>query len=224
MLDEPPEKLISQAVENFETQPDVACIGRFNELAQGLSAAWKNEENRMQAAVSALENELRSILAQTDVLKQPTDEVFERLHLPKHSAGEDAQKPDALSIIHQQTASLDNKKISLAKQLTEIESALMQARAAERELAQREAEILEQRAAALATNAATNVSLATMRIMLFKKLGIHIEDAGAGGNDKIVMFSENSSAPPKTLDVDPKFLDYFISNYIWDEIGNNAED
>ena len=229
MLDEAPETLILSAIEGFETQPDVASIGRINELANRVNELWQEEENRLETEVSALENDLRAELAEIDVLKRPTNAVFELLHLQNDAIAlilrrnaENPEKNDVFSVINEQKALLDKKKILLAKQLSELESRIAQMRTTEMELTQREAELAEQKLAALQTNTSSNMDLTTMKIMLFKKFGIHIEEGEEGKNDKIVIFNEKRSGA-KTLEVDPKFLDYFISNYIWEHVGNNEE-
>ncbi|GEQ69227.1 hypothetical protein JCM33374_g2898 [Metschnikowia sp. JCM 33374] len=225
MVEETPESLIYSAIEGFETQPDVASIGRINESGSRIYELWKEEEKRLANTVAVLEAELRTVTGEIDQLKTPTSDVIEQLHLSDEERTKiiaqgdgGSEKNDVFSLIHEQTMLLDGQKIALAKQLSEIETTITQMQAAEMQMVREEAELIEQKRMALAATATSNLSSTTMKIMLFKKFGIHIEEPASEGNDKIVIFNEHSDAA-KVLDVDPKFSDYFISNYIWEQIG-----
>lgn len=227
MLDEAPETLVYSAIEGFETQPDVDSIGRINENGNRLNQSWKNTEKRLENMVSALEAELNKAREETERQKRPTKEIYELLNMPSEDMdvndAENHEQNDSLSLLNAKAVALDRQKFSLAKQILDIESSVAQMRATSDLLDLQEAEIEQQRDAALASNVASNMNLNIMKVMLYKKFGIHIEEDTLGGNDKILIFSENKKTPAKVLEVDQNLLDYFISSFIWDQLGNSEE-
>ena len=85
-------------------------------------------------------------------------------------------------------------------------------------MSRRRDELASEREQALAANIASNLNSSSMKISLYKSLGVHVEDFD-GESDKIIIFDRGTDLT-SVLPVDEKYLDYFISNYIWDRLGN----
>lgn len=217
MLDESPDSLIHAAIDNFETQPDVASLHRISETLKKTSELRNNRTEKLQAEVSALEAELDALTNELRLLNQPSQTLNETL------GQMGSQKPtsdeNVFKIMNSKSVELDNLKVSLAKQLTDVESSLNQMNMAKITMARRREELASQKDQALASNVADNFNSSSMKISLYKSLGVHVEDFDTA-NDQIIMFDKATNLT-SVLRVDEKYSDYFISNYIWERLGRS---
>lgn len=217
MLDVPPDTLIDSTIENFLIQPDIDNLARIaknlkktNELRETKIENLRNQITSLQSEVDALKGEIKA-------MSQPNSAVLEQLSefgaapLPK-------EDESIFKVINAKSIELDNLKVSLAKRLTDLESVINQMDMVKVNLARRSEEVSHQKEQALASNIATNFNSNSMRISLYKSLGVHIEEL-EDGNDKVVVFGPTKNLT-SVLQVDEKYLDYFISNYIWEKIGS----
>lgn len=218
MLDEAPDTLIYSAIENFETQPDISSLVRISETLQKTKECREAKIDALQKQIDVLETELEEISGEIRILQQPRTAIMDVLAdfgNPGHTQEEDS----IFKVITAKSVELDNLKVSLAKRLTDLESALNQMNMTRVNLERHSEEVRHQKDQALTNNIANNYNSNSMRISLYKGLGVHIEEL-ADGNDKIVVFGRTKNLT-SVLQVDEKYLDYFISNYIWEKLGDN---
>lgn len=222
MLDEAPDSLIYSAIEGFETQPDIASLERIEQTQSKTALLRSQRIANLESQVKQLEEELKAVQSALDGLSIPSSAISETLRGfgAKTSGASEQDETDVFKLINLKSLSLDNEKVALAKQLTEIESSINQMNMAKIKATRRREEVNDLREQALALNVANNYNGTSMKISLFKKFGVHIEEK-EGGSDRIVIFDHGSNLT-NVLEVDDKYLDYFISNYIWDRLGNVA--
>ncbi|KAF5210864.1 kinetochore-associated Ndc80 complex subunit spc24 [Clavispora lusitaniae] len=211
---EAPDSLIYSAIDNFETQPDLASLRRIAENLRKTADLRSARIEKLEEQVSRLERELREVSEEIESLKEPSATVYETLG----QFGEVQKSDSVFKLINAKSVELDNLKVSLAKQLTELESAINHMSMKKISMSRRRDELASEREQALAANIASNLNSSSMKISLYKSLGVHVEDFD-GESDKIIIFDRGTDST-SVLPVDEKYSDYFISNYIWDRLGN----
>lgn len=210
MLDEAPDGLLYSAIDNFETQPDVASLQRIAETLKKTAQLRQRRVDAAEAQVRRLEAQLHELTREIAALKEPSAAARQTL-----GAADGAV--DLFRLADTRSAELDRQKVALAKQLTELESGINHMTMARLRMARQRDELARKREQALAANVAAHMNSSSMKISLYKSLGVHIE--AAGGGDRILLF-DRATDLTGVLTVDEKYLDYFISNYIWDRLGN----
>lgn len=211
MLDEAPDSLLYSAIDNFETQPDVASLQRISENLKKTAELRRLRSEAAQKEVDRLEADLAQLSREIAALKQPGTDVYATLGVS------DKNDDNLFRLVDSKSAELDKQKVALAKQLTELESAINQMTMATVQMSRQRDELARKREQALAANVAANMNSSSMKISLYKSLGVHIE--AFGDSDRILLF-DRATELTSVLPVDEKYLDYFISNYIWDRLGN----
>lgn len=217
MLDEAPDTLIYSAIENFETQPDISSLARISDTLQKTQDLRDARIETLLKQANELTAQLDEINAEIKTLTAPTSAILETLGRMGHPT-EVKEDDSVFKVMNTKSVELDNLKVSLAKRLTDLESSINQLNMAKVKLARHSEEVTHRKEQALATNIATNFNSNSMRISLYKSLGVHIEEL-ADGNDKVVVFGRTKNLT-SVLQVDEKYLDYFISNYIWEKLGD----
>lgn len=219
MLDESPESLIYSAIENFETQPDIASLNRIKETLKKTEELRQLKIERLQDEQKKLEQELEEVSTEMKRLSTPSSTVYETVsRLGKGPSTDKPAEQDVLKLMNDKSVELDNLKVSLAKQLTDLESSINQLSMTKINLARQKEEFSVARSQTWNLNIASNFNSSSMKISLYKSLGVHIEDFEQG-NDQIIIFDKSNNLT-SVLQVDEKYLDYFISNYIWDHMGS----
>lgn len=227
MLDEPPHTLIQSAIEGFETQPDLLSLERVGQMQAQLAEVRSQKLTKLETEVLDLEARLAQALSELQALSTPNPAIFEALGPSSLSASDSAARagPDAAAahedvfkLLNSRSVELDTEKVALAKQLTELESSINQMSMAKIKLVRQKEEYERQKEQALAANVANNFNTTAMKIALFNKMGVHIESQDS--RDKVMVFDRATDAA-SLLEIDPKYSDYFISNYIWDRLGKD---
>lgn len=217
MLDVPLDTLIDSTIEGFETQPDIASLARIAESLKKTKDVREIKIERLNKQVDTLQREVDALGSEIKALSQPNSALLEQLS-EFGAAAVPKDDESIFKVMNSKSIELDNLKVSLAKRLTDLESVINQMDMVKVNLARRSDEVTRQKEQSLATNIATNFNSNSMRISLYKSLGVHIEEVD-DGDDKIVVFGPTKNLT-SVLQVDEKYLDYFISNYIWDKIGS----
>lgn len=214
MLGDQPQELVYSTIENFETEPDIASLARISEAISKTEEKRSAKLNRLQKGIKALEEELAEAQAKLEVLNRPSDALKELLG----NLGKSPLDPteNTFQLINTKSVELDNLKVALAKELTDIESQINHLHMTKMMLTKQKEELVQQKEQALAVSIAENHNSSSMKISLFRGLGIHVDSSGK--SDKVVIFDEKKNLT-SVLDVDEKYSDYFISNYIWERLG-----
>lgn len=216
MLDVALDTLIDSTIEGFETQPDISSLARIAESLKKTNELREAKIDRLQKEVDTLQAEVDALSSEIKAMLQPDASILERL--AEYGTAPVLKEDESIfKVMNAKSIELDNLKVSLAKRLTDLESTINQMDMVKVNLARHSEEVSHQKEQALATNIATNFNSNSMRISLYKSLGVHIEELD-NMNDKIIVFGPSKNLT-SVLQVDEKYLDYFISNYIWEKIG-----
>lgn len=214
MLGEQPEHLVYSTIENFETEPDITSLTRISETMAKTEEKREAKLDRLQTGITKLEENLLEAKNKLESLKQPGEAFKEQLsRLGKNSLD---PTENTFQLINTKSGELDSMKVALAKQLSDIESQINQIHMAKMNLTKQKEDLILQKEEALTVSVSENPNSSSMKISLFRGLGVHV---GTGErSDKIVIFDEKRNQT-SVLDVDEKYSDYFISNYIWEKLG-----
>lgn len=217
MLEKPNEILLS-TIEVYETKPDLDSLRRISEVTQQTKVLRDSKIAKLQKHVDLLTKQLRDASDDLKTLSGPNPAILGTLS----GMGEPIKanmETSVFKVMNAKSVELDSSKVSLAKKLTDLESSINHLNMQKVSLARTTEEVAQQKEQALATNISANYNSNSMKISLYKSLGVHIEEQ-ADGNDKVVVFgrAKNNTS---VLQVDEKYLDYFISNYIWERLGDD---
>lgn len=140
-------------------------------------------------------------------------------------------------IMNSKSIELDNLKIHIAKKLNDFENQLNSLNLNKINLIKEKSNLINENENLINNNLLNNFDSKIMKINLYKNLGIFIENGNENDevetpnninnntnninktdkNDKIIIYNKFSDLT-NFLNVDDKYSDYFITNYIWDKL------
>lgn len=216
MLGEDPGELVSSTIESFETDPDLASLARINDTMAQTEAIRTAKLDALTKEITELEAKLAERKKEVESLNMQSDSFLETLNtLGNTKVGRDE---GVFKAMNSKSSELDSLKVSLAKQLSDLESTINQMHMSKISLSKQRDELAEQKEHALANTVVENRNSSTMKISLYRSLGLHIEPGKDSENDRVLVFNKETNLT-SVLELDEKYSDYFISNYIWDRLG-----
>lgn len=224
MNNESPAELIRMTAGGFAILPDTSVLEQIARTIKETVQKRCLAEDALKTEIAAAEAENERLSTELNEANRPGPEIYDLLGVEKSK--QDPENDDVLRLFRAKLLVLDNDKIALAKQLTELQSIVNQLKQSQLQLQRRQDELKRAKDDAVQSNVAEHYNSTSMKIALYKKLGIHIESVNLGADgsyvDKILVIDKlNDSA--SVLAVDQKYSEYFISNYIWDRIGIEIE-
>lgn len=215
---EKPDEIVLTTIEIYDTKPDLDTLRRISEVTQQTKDLRDSKIEELQRQVDVLTKQARDTSDDLRTLSGPNPAIMDTLS----SMGEPLKvnkDTSVFKVMNAKSVELDSLKVSLAKKLTDLESSISHLNMQKVSLARTSEEVAQQKEQALATNISANYNSNSMKISLYKSLGVHIEEQ-ADEDDKVVVFgrAKNNTS---VLQVDEKYLDYFISNYIWERLGDD---
>lgn len=204
--------------------PDVAALEEISSVLEETAHLRRISEEKLRKDVENAQNENTTLKAELVAANQPGADLYDRLGIQE--SDRDPANDDVFRLLRSKMLDLDNEKIALAKQLTELQSVINQLKQDRLQIQKRLEDLRRAKDDVLHNNVSEHYNSTSMKIALYKKLGVHIESVGGDDSesqeDKILVIDKLSNLA-SVLAVDEKYLDYFISNYIWDRIGGPNE-
>lgn len=203
--------------------PAVTEIEKISRIIEETAQLRRQSEDKLRKEIQAAQNENNTLKAELNAANLPGEDLYDLLGI--HESQRDPENDDVFRLLRSKLLELDNEKIALAKQLTELQSVINQLKQDRLQLQKRQDDLRRAKEDALQSNVSEHYNSTSMKIALYKKLGVHIESASDGSEsaeDKVLVIDKLSNLA-SVLSVDQKYLDYFISNYIWDRIGGVKE-
>lgn len=203
--------------------PDVAVFDETTRILEETAQIRRQYEDKLRKELQAAQNENNTLKAELSAANRPGPDLYDLLGISESQR--DPENDDVFRLLRSKLLDLDNEKIALAKQLTELQSVVNQLKQDRLQLQKRQEDLRRAKEDALQSNVAEHYNSTSMKIALYKKLGVHIESASddAGSPEDKILVIDKLSNLASVLAVDQKYLDYFISNYIWDRIGGAKE-
>ncbi|WPK23459.1 hypothetical protein PUMCH_000700 [Australozyma saopauloensis] len=219
MNNESPAELIRMTAGGFAIKPDTLALEQIARLLDETAQLRHQKEEALRQELESEQAELQRLSAEMAETQRPGADLYELLGVEENRR--DPENDDIMRLFRARLLELDNDKIALAKQLTELQSVVNQLKQTRLQLQKRQEELQRLKEDAVQSNVAEHYNSTSMKIALYKKLGVHVESTSEG--DKILVIDKLTNQA-SVLEVDPKYSDYFISNWVWDKIASPAKE
>lgn len=205
--------LVQSSIDSFEIQPDLLTLDRINDYTVKLTELKSQQllklsqiNNELKNQIALINDDIKQIMTQKLISQDDGHNIDLR----------DSINPgaDTIKLIDQQLNELDNLKLSLAKNLNDLERLINLNTMNKLKLQGQLDDLKANHENLINENLLKNRNSNIMKIKLYKSLGSIIESTE--DEDKIIMYNENTGVD--YLKVNNEYSDYFISNYIWDKI------
>ncbi|KAK6457711.1 Spc24 subunit of Ndc80-domain-containing protein [Scheffersomyces xylosifermentans] len=236
-----PEEIIDQAIESIEIDPELLTLDRIEETIRDIQrirddkiARLTEANQELQVTVKRLNHELSLLIKISDY---NYDIIRNLTQVADHHGGEIRKSDNIFVALNKKSIELDNIKVSIAKNLNDLESSINLLKLNKSKL-QKNLEELKVKIANLfndpfddrnrekSTNEEDllNQDSSILKISLYRNLGVRIENFNEDSkadeetaNDHIIIHNKEKNLT-SVFKVEPKYSDYFISNYIWDRV------
>ncbi|RKP30769.1 hypothetical protein METBISCDRAFT_23003 [Metschnikowia bicuspidata] len=213
MNNDSPAELIRMTASNFAITPDTMALDQILRLLRETACIRALAEDRLRQQIEANKAEVQRMNGQLASINRPTKEMYEQLGVAE--GNRDPEHDDVFRLLRRNLLELDNRKIALAKQLTELQSTVNQLRQRKLVSLKRQEEMQKLKDDAMQRIVAKNYNSTSMKIALYKKLGVHIQETDDG--EKILVLDKLKSQA-SVLHVDDKYSKYFVNCWVWDHI------
>lgn len=221
MNNETPAELIRMTAGSFAIAPDTAALEQISRLIEETAHIRRRAEEKLLEEVTAAQQENERLLAELSAASRPGETLYEYLDIKEDNR--DPGKDDVFRLLRSKQMDLDNEKISLAKLITEAQSVVNRLQQEMLQIQNRQQELRRAQEEALQTDVADNYNSTTMKISLYKKMGVYIETSRDDNDGDKILVIDKETNDASVLAVDDKYLNYFISNYLWDRIGGSKQ-
>lgn len=217
MLHEKPEDLIQSSIESFEIDPDLLTLDRIDDNIlkilqhrQSVIQTHQDQNHQLSTRINDLNREITKVL-------DPLNHQLPQNPLGESSDSTETTSGDILKLISQRKYDLDNHKLTIAKQLNDLESMINNQHVQKIHQDNKLSELMTQYDEIINKNLIDYKNSNTMKINLFKLLGMVVDRNEEKNQDLILVYNEKYGIS-NILDIDENLNDYFISNFIWDKL------
>lgn len=218
MLHEKPEDLIQSSIESFEIEPDLLTLERIDENIlkilqhrQDVIKQFQDHNHQLSTRINDLNRGINKLMDVGNYQLPTVGAEGLDLETTTSSSG------DILKLISKRKHELDNHKLTVAKQLNDLESMINSQHVHKIHQDNQLAELMTQYDNIINQNILEYKNSNTMKINLFKLLGIVIDKNPEKDQDLVLIYNEKYGVS-NILDIDDNLNDYFISNFIWDKL------
>lgn len=216
MLHEKPDDLIQSSIDSFEIEPDLLTLQRIeenisktNRIRESVVEKYKQQNGELANQITFLNNEI-------NLMSKLSGINYETLNKLGESNKSYDEIDNIFKLINIKSGELDNLKLSLAKNLNDLESQINSLNIERLKLEEEVTSLNLKLDNLMNSNLLNNPNSNVMRINLYKSLGISL-DIQEGQPDKVLMYNKENGLT-NFLKVTDQYSDYFITNYIWDRI------
>lgn len=222
MLHEKPDQLVQSAIDGFEIKPDILTLNRIDDTIDKTTQLRSSKADELVSRNAHLKSQLQSLSNEITALNKPSGLNHEILNSLGERGHEGHGDTDIFTLMNRKLTELDHMKVSLAKGLNDLESQVNALHISQSNLVKVKQNLSTKYENLISHNLLNNVDSKVMKINLYKNLGVLVEDGkpgedGVSGEDKIIVHNRATDITT-ILSVDDKYSDYFVSNYIWDQL------
>lgn len=224
MFHEKPDKLLLSSIESFEIEPDLLTLRRIEEVINKTNQYRSNIIENYETKLSAMKSEFQRLMSEINLLTKVSGINYENLKVlgngDEESIG-DVNNKNIFTVMNEKSIELDNLKLSLAKNLNDLESQINSMNITKKDLMEKYELVKMKNDNLINDNILKNPDSKAIKINIYKNLGIEIEsgDEGTSENnqDKVIIYNKETNLS-SILNIDDKYSEYFITNYIWDRL------
>lgn len=224
MFHEKPDKLLLSSIESFEIEPDLLTLRRIEEVINKTNQYRSNIIENYEAKLNTMKSEFQNLMSEINLLTKVSGINYENLKLlgngDEESMG-DLSNKNIFNVMNEKSIELDNLKLSLAKNLNDLESQINSMNITKKDLMEKYELVKMKNDNLINDNILKNPDSKAIKINIYKNLGVEIEggDEGESENkhDKVIIYNKETNLS-SILNIDDKYSEYFITNYIWDRL------
>lgn len=224
MFHEKPDKLLLSSIESFEIEPDLLTLRRIEEVINKTNQYRSNIIENYETKLNTMKSEFQSLMSEINLLTKVSGINYENLKLlgngDEESMG-DLSNKNIFNVMNEKSIELDNLKLSLAKNLNDLESQINSMNITKKDLMEKYELVKMKNDNLINDNILKNPDSKAIKINIYKNLGVEIESGGEGETenkqDKVIIYNKETNLS-SILNIDDKYSEYFITNYIWDRL------
>ena len=125
MFHEKPDKLLLSSIESFEIEPDLLTLRRIEEVINKTNQYRSNIIENYETKLNTMKSEFQSLMSEINLLTKVSGINYENLKLLGNGNEEsmgDLSNKNIFNVMNEKSIELDNLKLSLAKNLNDLES------------------------------------------------------------------------------------------------------
>lgn len=224
MFHEKPDKLLLSSIESFEIEPDLLTLRRIEEVINKTNQYRSNIIENYETKLNTMKNEFQSLMSEINLLTKVSGINYDNLKLlgngDEESMG-DLSNKNIFNVMNEKSIELDNLKLSLAKNLNDLESQINSMNITKKDLMEKYELVKMKNDNLINDNILKNPDSKAIKINIYKNLGVEIESGdekeSENKQDKVIIYNKETNLS-SILNIDDKYSEYFITNYIWDRL------
>lgn len=224
MFHEKPDKLLLSSIESFEIEPDLLTLRRIEEVINKTNQYRSNIIENYETKLNTMKSEFQNLISEINLLTKVSGINYENLKLlgngDEESVG-DLSNKNIFNVMNEKSIQLDNLKLSLAKNLNDLESQINSMNITKKDLMEKYELVKMKNDNLINDNILKNPDSKAIKINIYKNLGVEIEsgdeDESENKQDKVIIYNKETNLS-SILNIDDKYSEYFITNYIWDRL------
>lgn len=224
MFHETPDKLLLSSIESFEIEPDLLTLRRIEEVINKTNQIRTNIIEKYEEKIKAMKGQHQNLLTEIELLTRVSGINYENLKALGNGDEEysgDLSTKNIFNVMNDKSVELDNLKLSLAKNLNDLESQINSMNIMKKDMTEKYELAKLKNDNLINDNILKNPDSKAIKINIYKNLGVEIEnnEDNETGNaqDKVVIYNKETNLS-SILNIDDKYSEYFVTNYIWDRI------
>lgn len=224
MFHETPDKLLLSSIESFEIEPDLLTLRRIEEVINKTNQIRTNIIEKYEEKIKAMKGQHQNLLTEIELLTRVSGINYENLKALGNGDEEysgDLSTKNIFNVMNDKSIELDNLKLSLAKNLNDLESQINSMNIMKKDMTEKYELAKLKNDNLINDNILKNPDSKAIKINIYKNLGVEIEnneDNETGNSqDKVVIYNKETNLS-SILNIDDKYSEYFVTNYIWDRI------
>jgi kinetochore protein Spc24 len=224
MFHEKPDKLLLSSIESFEIEPDLLTLRRIEEVINKTNQYRSNIIENYETKLNTMKSEFQSLMSEINLLTKVSGINYENLKLLGNGNEEsmgDLSNKNIFNVMNEKSIELDNLKLSLAKNLNDLESQINSMNITKKDLMEKYELVKMKNDNLINDNILKNPDSKAIKINIYKNLGVEIESGEEGETenkqDKVIIYNKETNLS-SILNIDDKYSEYFITNYIWDRL------
>ncbi|CAG85147.1 DEHA2B04400p [Debaryomyces hansenii CBS767] len=224
MFHEKPDKLLLSSIESFEIEPDLLTLRRIEEVINKTNQYRSNTIENYETKLNTMKSEFQSLMSEINLLTKVSGINYENLKLLGNGNEEsmgDLSNKNIFNVMNEKSIELDNLKLSLAKNLNDLESQINSMNITKKDLMEKYELVKMKNDNLINDNILKNPDSKAIKINIYKNLGVEIESGEEGETenkqDKVIIYNKETNLS-SILNIDDKYSEYFITNYIWDRL------
>lgn len=213
------EEIIQKTIESLDIQTEVLTLERIQETIKTTEQSRQSKIDGLKTAnddlnktISRLNNEL---LLLNSVNDYNSEIILNLTTFKDKSQPETLKNENIFKLLNRKGIELDNLKVTIAKNLNDLDSTINSLRSSTNSLTDDLRETREKLANLVSRPVNGEQDSTILKINLYRNLGVRVENFD--GNDEVVI-QDKKSSESSVLRVGD-YGDYFVTNYVWDRLG-----